>query len=334
MNNDENIDPKPVDDNADARKKEAQIRKDEAIIRKEGIRKAVITTSIIGIVILLIAIFIAHSLYKSDHKLLVSQMEIQKNSLTAKLTSRDSSIGEWVTTFGEIQKNIALIKEKEHIISTNSAAEELSNNKKQQILDDIKYINTLLEQNKKKIATLNSQLSKSGGTIKGLQSTIAGLEAAVKQSESDIAELKTTLTSKKFEIEQLNTAKAGLQDTIVQKDQKINTQTNEMNKAFFAFGTFKELKAKGLLTKEGGFIGLGKTKTLSGSFPDSSLTQIDITVMKSIKLNSKSAKLISEHPANSYKFILDKSKKIESMEITDPVQFWKISKYAVLEITK
>jgi hypothetical protein len=56
--------------------------------------------------------------------------------------------------------------------------------------------------------------------------------------------------------------------------------------------------------------------------------------MKSIKLNSKSAKLISEHPANSYKFILDKNKKIESMEITDPVQFWKISKYAVLEITK
>jgi hypothetical protein len=334
MNNDENINPKPVDENAEARKKEAKIREDEAIIRQEGIRKAVITTSIIGIVILLIAIFIAHSLYKGDHKLLVNQMKLQKDSLTAKLVSRDSSIGEWVTTFGEIQKNIALIKEKEHIISTNSAAGELSNNKKLQILEDIKYINTLLDQNKKKIAILNNQLNKSGGTIKGLQSTIAGLEAAVKQSESDIAELKTTLTSKKFEIEQLNTAKAGLQDTIVQKDQKINTQTFEMNKAFYAFGTFKELKAKGLLTKEGGFIGLGKTKTLSGSFPDSSLTQIDMTIIKSIKLNSKSAKLISEHPANSYKFILDKNKKIESMEITDPVQFWKISKYAVLEITK
>jgi hypothetical protein len=48
-------------------------------------------------------------------------METQKNSFTEKLTSRDSSIGEWVTTFGEIEKNIAIIKEKEHIISTNSA---------------------------------------------------------------------------------------------------------------------------------------------------------------------------------------------------------------------
>ena len=62
--------------------------------------------------------------------------------------------------------------------------------------------------------------------------------------------------------------------------------------------------------------------------------QIDITVTKSIPVNSKNAKLISEHPAGSYEFIRDKDKKIESLEIKDPAQFWKISKYAVVEITK
>src|ERR1035437_7844648 len=175
MKIDENIDPKPVDANAEARKKEALIRENE---RKEGIRKGVVTTSIIGFVVLLIVVISAYSMNKHDHKLLLSQMETQKNSFTEKITSRDSSIGEWVTTFGEIEKNIALIKEKEHIIATNSSTGELSRNNKQQILKDIKYINTLLEQNKKKIALLNSQLSKSGGTIKGLQSTIAGLEAS------------------------------------------------------------------------------------------------------------------------------------------------------------
>jgi len=331
MKIDENIDPKPVDDNAEARKKEALIRENE---KKEGIKKAVVTTSIIGFVVLLIAVIIAYSLYNHDHKLLLSQMEIQKNSFTDKIASRDSSIGDWITTFGDIEKNIAIIKEKEHIISTNSSNVELSKDKKQQILEDIKYINTLLEQNKKKIASLNSQLSKSGGTIKAQQNIITELEASVKQSESDISDLKTTLLSKKFEIDQLNTKNSDLQGTIVQKDEKINTQTYEMNKAFFACGTFKQLKAKGLLTKEGGFIGLGKTKTLAGSFPDSSFMQIDITVTKSIPVNSMSAKLITEHPANSYQFIRDKDKKIASIEITDPVQFWKISKYAVIEITK
>jgi hypothetical protein len=334
MKIDENIDPMSASNNAEARRKEALMRENENRLRQEAVKKAVVTTSVIGFVVVLIAVIIAYMIYNRDHKDLLSQMAAQKNSYTELLTSRDSSIGEWVTTFGEIEKNIALIKEKEHIISTNSSTGELSRNNKQQILDDIKYINTLLDQNKKKIASLNSQLNKSGGTIKGLQSTIAGLEASVKQSESDIAELKADLLKKKFEIEQLNTEKTELQGTIVQKDEKINTQTFEMNKAFFACGTFKELKAKGLLTKEGGFIGLGKTKTIAASFPDSVFTQIDLTVTKSIAVNSKSAKLISEHPANSYQFIRDKDKKIESIEITDPAQFWKISKYAVVEITK
>jgi hypothetical protein len=334
MKIDENIDPKPVNADAEARKKEALMRENENRIRKEEVKKAIVTTSIIGFVVLLIAIIIAFSFYNRDHKLLLSQMEVQKNSFTNKIASRDSSIGEWVTTFGDVEKNIAIIKDKEHIISTNSSNVELSKDKRQQIVEDIKYINTLLEQNKKKIASLNAQLSKSGGTIKGMQSTITELEASVKQSESDIADLKATLLTKKFEIDQLNTKNSDLQSTLVQKDEKINTQTNEMNKAFFACGTYKQLKAKGLLTKEGGFIGLGKTKTLAGSFPDSSFLQIDITVTKSIPVNSKSAKLISEHPANSYQFIRDKDKKIVSIEITDPVQFWKISKYAVVEITK
>src|SRR5664279_3175430 len=128
MEIEENIDPKPVNDSAEARKKEALIRENENRLRQEGAKKAILTTSIIGFVILLIAVFVAYSLYNRDHKLLLSQMETQKNSYTEKLTSRDSSIGEWATTFSEIQKNIALIKEKEKIISNNSTTGELSRN--------------------------------------------------------------------------------------------------------------------------------------------------------------------------------------------------------------
>jgi len=334
MKIDEKIDPRPGNENADARRKEAIIRENENRTRKEETKKAILTTSIIGFLLLLITGIIAYSLYNRDHKQLLSQMEAQKNSFTNIITSRDSVIGDWVTTFGDVERNIAIIKEKEHIISTNSSNVELSKDKRQQVVEDIKYINSLLEQNKKKIASLNAQLGKSGGTIKALQNTITELEASVKKSEGEVSDLKTMLLSKNFEIDQLNTKNSDLQTTIVQKDEKISTQTNEMNKAYFALGTYKELKVKGLLTKEGGFIGLGKTKTLVGSFSDSSFVQIDITVTKSVQLNSKSAKLISDHPAGSYKFIRDNNKKIESIEITDPAQFWKISKYAVIEITK
>ena len=121
----------------------------------------------------------------------------------------------------------------------NASDREFSKDRKQQIMEDINYINTLLDQNKKKIASLNDQLKKSGGTIKGLQNKITELEAAMKQSEIEIADLKTALTEKDFKIEQLNGRVNDMQVAIEQKDQTISTQTAEINKAFVTAGTFK-----------------------------------------------------------------------------------------------
>jgi hypothetical protein len=306
----------------------------EKKIRDEGVRKGVMTTSIISFIILLAAGIIVYLLYSRDHKNLLSLMDSQKTNLTEKITSRDSVISEWISTFDDIEKNIALIKEKEKMITVNSSNADISKDKRQQVLEDIKYINTLLDQNKKKIASLNAQLAKTGGTVKVLQAKITGLEASMKQNETEISELKTSLVNKNFEVEQLNVQMVVLQDTIAKKDEKISNQTIELTRAFYIVGTYKELKAKGLLTKEGGFIGLGKTETLTGSFPDSVFIRIDITKTNSIQVNSKTAKLISEHPAGSYELISGNDKIVKSIEIKDPALFWKISKYAVVEIAK
>ncbi len=334
MKTDESIDPKSVNDNPGNGKYESASRNSGKKPWTEEYKKGVVTTSIIGFIILLVAGIIVYSLYHRERSQLLNKMETQQNTLTDKITSRDSVIGEWITTFDEIEKNIATIKEKEHIISMNSSNNELSKDKRQKVLDDIQYINALLEQNKQKIASLTAQLKKSGGTIKALENKIAELQEAVKQNESEISDLKSTLVSKNFEIDQLNTQNSDLKNAIVQKDEKIDKQTYEINKAFYACGTSKQLKAKGLLTKKGGFIGLGKTKSLPASFSDSAFVQIDISTTKSIPVNAKKARLISEHPASSYQFIHAKDGKIESIEIKDPAAFWKVSKYAVVEVTK
>jgi len=265
---------------------------------------------------------------------LLSLMEDQKISLTDKITERDSVINEWISTFDEIEKNLALIKDKEKIITINSSDVEFSKDQKEQILEDIKYINSLLEQNKKKIASLNAQLKKSGGTIKALQVKITDLEASMKQSEGEISELKTTLTAKNFEIGQLNAQMTDMQIEIQRKEATITNQTAELNRAYVAYGTFKELRAKGVVTKEGGFIGLGKKKSITENFPDSAFTLINITETRTIPVNSKGAKLITEHPAGSYEFVRGTNNMIDHLEIKDPVQFWKISKYVVVELSR
>ena len=170
-------------------------------------------------------------------------------------------------------------------------------------------------------------------TIKALNKKVADLEFEIKKSENLVTDLKDELLDKNFEIEQLNVQVADMQETIEKKDEVIVSQINELNKAYYACGTFKELKAKGLLTKEGGFIGLGRTKTIAENFSDTVFVQIDISKTRSIPVNSKNAKLISEHPGGSYELVRE-GELIDHIEIKDPAEFWRISKYAVVELTR
>jgi hypothetical protein len=334
MKTDEKLITGSQNENGTGLNNEVYKKRVEKIARNEGVVKGAQIAALIGLVILIAAGIIFYSMFKREQQRQIAMMEDQKYSFTELLTQRDSTINDWVVTFDQIEKNLQAIKEKEKIITLNANDREFSKDKKAQIMEDIQYINNLLEQNKKKIAALNDQLKKSGSTIKGLQTKIADLEAAMKQSEIEISDLKTALTEKNFKIEQLNTKVNDMQVAIVQKDQTISTQTAEINKAFVTAGTFKDLKAKGLVSKEGGFLGLGKNKSLKENFSDSLFSQIDITVTKTIPVNSKNAKLITEHPVGSYEMIHEDKDKIAYIEITDPNQFWKISKYAVVEVSR
>lgn len=325
MTNDLNSNRPITSDNAASRNNERKAK-------KEGVKKGVMTTAIIALILLIAGALIVNSMFKNEQKKNVAIIENQKRSYTQLLTSRDSVLNEWMLTFDEIEKNLAQVKEKEKIITMKSNDQEFSKDKKQQILKDIEYVNTLLDQNKKKIASLTAQLKNSGNEMKGMQARIDALEAQMKEREAEVADLKTTLAQKDFQINELNTKMTDAQIAIAQKDEKITNQTDELNKGFIAYGTYKTLKAKGLVSKEGGFLGIGKREGLHQNFSDSLFTQVNITETKSIPVNSKSAKLITDHPSGSYELVRDKDNKIASIEIKDPNEFWKISKYAVVEI--
>ena len=63
---------------------------------------------------------------------------------------------------------------------------------------------------------------------------------------------------------------------------------------------------------------------------DEYFEKIDITTTKTITVNAKKAELITEHPEGSYEWVQENDL-IAYMVINDPREFWKMSKYAVLE---
>jgi flagellar biosynthesis chaperone FliJ len=302
--------------------------------KKEGITKGALISGIAAVVFIIAAGVFAYSFYQKDHNRQVAVMNEQMDTFSKQVSARDSVLNEWLITFDQIESDLNLIKQKEKIISVQSTDMELKKNRKEQVLEDIRYINTLLDNNKKKIASLTAQLNNSGTTIKGLQTKLASLETTMKQYESDITGLKENLVQKDFEIGQLNNKMTDLEVTLAGRDEMITDQTNAMNRGYLASGTLKELKNKGIVTREKGFAGLWGKGTLASDMNDSLFARIDVRDMKMIPVNSRNAKLISKHPSNSYSMIHEGNNKISYIEISDPDNFWKFSKYAVVEIIK
>ncbi len=301
---------------------------------KEGVRRGATISVIISLIVLLAAGITGYYLYKQDHNMQLALYDNQHSTFTQIINKRDSVINDWLVTFDQIEKDLALIKEKENIITLKSSDSEFSKDRKDQILGDIKYLNTLLEANKKKIALLNNQVKNSGTTIKGLETKIASFETRLKEYETNIAELKENLVKKDFEIGQLNTQLADLEVTVTQKDEMIASQTDKMNQAYLTTGTYKELKTKGIISKEGGFLGIGKTGTLSRDVNDNLFAKVDVRETKTIPVDSRDVRLITKHPSDSYTIVYEGNKKVSRIEIKDPDNFWKVSRYAVVELIR
>ena len=110
------------------------------------------------------------------------------------------------------------------------------------------------------------------------------------------------------------------------------SELDDLNKAYYALGTSKELREKGVVKKEGGFLGLGKTKSLNDNIDESDFSEIDIRETKTILVNSEKVNLITEHPSGSYEFVKDTVNNTEVLAINNPDEFYKFSRYIVLEI--
>lgn len=302
--------------------------------RKEGVTKGSLVTGIISVVLLLGLGFLGYTHYNKEKNNLNALMEDQRFSFTREINQRDSTLNDWLSSFNEIENNLRLIKEKEKLISVNTAGDEVSKDKRNQILEDIRSINTLLDENKKKIAQLSSQLKNSGTQVTALQARIASLEESIKTYEAEISELKTNLASKNFEIGQLNETMVALNETLNEKQEIISNQTYRLNQAFLVSGTYKDLKDKGLLSKEGGFLGIGRREALQEDFSDSLFKEVDITRTTTIPVNSKSMKLITEHPSASYEVVKESENMVGYIAIKDPDEFWKLTRYAVIELKK
>ncbi len=254
---------------------------------------------------------------KQENGKLSSEVTQLQNEAVAK----DSTISEFFSSFNEIEANLATIKEKEKNIVSKNISGEVKNSVKDQIITDIQSINQLMEDNKKKLAALRANLRKANINVSQMEEMMAGLQRKIEEQGAELEQLRNDLAN-------ANAALSSLNDLYNESIADANAKEDALNTAYFVIGEFKDLKEKGVMTKEGGIIGIGSTKTMKDEFNKELFQKTDIRTTTRIQTNAKKVTLSTVHPKSSYQLVEESGKQV--LIINDPKTFWSASKYLVI----
>ena len=251
----------------------------------------------------------------------------QSDSLKQILAQKDTEINDMVGLMNEVQEGFRQINEAENRVTIAKDGE--GNNSKQVLRENIKFITERMKKNRELITKLRQQLSTS--SLKGtqLKSTIDNLVKQLDEKDQQMQQLRAELDAKDIHIGELDETINNLNSNVshlttesAQKTATINAQDKQLNTAWYVFGTKAELKEQRIIADG---------KVLQGNFNKNYFTKIDIRVDKTVKLYSKSVKILTLHPSSSYTLTRDVNKQY-TLNITNPQLFWSTSKFLVIQV--
>lgn len=262
-------------------------------------------------------------------------LEAQNDSLAQLNAKNSGELTDMMDIINEVEENFNQIKEAEKYLTIESQGKgEMNTDTKSRVQDDFAMINDMLQKNKDEINKLNQRLKNSKGENSGLKKMVERLNAELQERGKTISELQAALAKRDAQIAELEMNVKNLNDNMEtlsaqtqEQAETIKQQEKEINTAYYMFGTNKELKEAKVIS--GGF--LASTKVLSQNIEKSKFIKIDIRDLKSIPVYAKKAKLLSQHPKDSYKLEKDNTDNIV-LNITDYQKFWSMTRYLIIEV--
>lgn len=252
------------------------------------------------------------------------------DSLRIALANQDSLL----VLMNDVADGMAQIKQMENILSSTGNLTAESQDRRQQIRNDMLVIQQTLQMRRDRLAELEKKLQGSSANNSTLQKSIQTLKKQISDQESTIETLRSDLANANIHIEKLtanvdslNTQVASVTAAKEQVEQVASDLTNELNTCYYAMGSKSELKEHKLI--ETGF--LRKTKIMPEDFEQSYFTVGDKRTLTTIDLHSKKAKVLTNQPSDSYT-ITEAPNGSKVLKITSPARFWSLSNFLVIQI--
>ncbi|WP_305982316.1 hypothetical protein [Roseivirga thermotolerans] len=269
----------------------------------------------------------------------IAQQSSQIETIQQELAERDSTYNELIGMLNKAEEQVAEISRRENLVVSTSGEE--GKKKEGQLLEELQLIDELVKESNASIQNLKAQLKKSNVQLNAFQNRIDKLSDMLDVQKETITQLRAEVASKNQQIELISTKYDSIQIQTVDQKQLIAEQTreiellndtnNKLNKVHYAVGTFKELKEKGLVDKEGGFLWIGRTIDLKATANTEDFVETDIREFSELKIDASKFELVTEHPKDSYTIVQDEiNENVKYLKVTDAKKFWEISNYLVV----
>lgn len=285
---------------------------------------------IMALVLIALAAAVAF-LYTQKQQLAV---QVEENRLAEEAVREQ--FGAALQSIAEIQDSLSVMLPAEERLSHVSRSAELGSpitqTQKEQMLGTIADLKQSVNNTKLKIDELEKSLAANQKEMAGLRRVIDNLKKSVAEREATIQKLTSEVASLQGTVAGLQTDVQRGQEKIAEQQGVIDTKTREIGLVYYLIGTKDDLKAKGLITEKGGFIGMGKTTQLTADFKESDFTAIDTNVTSEIPLWGVKPVVLSAQNKASYELQLLAEQKSKLL-IKDPVEFRKV-KYVVIMVEK
>lgn len=262
-------------------------------------------------------------------------LEAERDSLLNISAQNETELADVQSAIEEVEENFRQIRESEKYLSMESQKKgEMSTDTKTRVKENFEMIKEIIKKNKEQLDKLDKQIKNTKGEQSSLKKTLQILRAELEDKTATIIDLQTKLEERDATIVDLEASTRALTEnvetlatTTAEQASKIKEQDKDLNAAYYRFGTSGELKEAKIIS--GGF--LASSKLLKENIEKSQFIKIDIRKTTSIPVYAKKAKLMSNHPSDSYTLEKDANDKVV-IKITDYNRFWSLTRFLVVEV--
>lgn len=257
-----------------------------------------------------------------------SKQEEERQKELTELQTLRTQVAEQDSLINLVIQNFAQIQQLEGMITLDGNS-EVPQSQRGKIEDNLRLINEKLESNRQTIDLLNKKLAQSGNKNSSLQRTIGTLQEQLNAKNAEILDLTEELKRKNYAIGVLDSMVTDLSNNVenlsktsAAQQAELERQDAALNTVRYCIGTSRDLKDMNIIRNG---------EVVTEGYQSDYFTQIDLRKVTSIPLYEKKAELKTKHPKSSYKLVKGEDKML-TLEITNPREFWSLSKILVIQI--